>query len=203
MCFFIYNENIWSYPTKKVNGMTSIFIARDQWIIFICQYQLSNVEIIMSKTGTVIDDNLIRKNLTFIHIGNRSSSSYLKAITQYNHHILPLIIKMRQLSHVFLNSISADILETINWSVNESVSIPVILKNAPSISSKFTSTSYPPIRQSMYPILDKLNITTSKLDDKALGVIFSKNVLSEVNYVLTDNNINMNLEKWSGRGNKN
>ena len=55
----------------------------------------------------------------------------------------------------------------------------------------------------MYPILDKLNITTSKLDDKALGVIFSKNFLSEVNYVLTDNNINMNLEKWSGRGNKN
>ena len=98
---------------KKVNGMTSISIARDQWIIFISQYELSNVEIIMSKTGTVIDDRLIRKNQTFIRIGNRSSSSYLKAITQYNHHILPPIIKIRPLSYVFLNSISEDILETI------------------------------------------------------------------------------------------
>ena len=128
----------------------------------------------MFKTGTVIDDTLIRKNLTFIRIGNRSSSSYLKAITQYNHHILPPIIKMRQLSHVFLNSISADILETINCSVNESVSGPVILKNIPSNSSKSTSTSYDnlPILQSMYPILDKLNINTSKLVDKPLGVTF-------------------------------
>ena len=112
---------------KKVNGMTSISIARDQWIIFIRQYQLSNVEFIMSKTGTVIDDRLIRKNLTFIRIGNRSSSSYLKAIIQYDHHILPPIIKMRQLSRIFLNSISVYILETINWYVNESVYVPVIL----------------------------------------------------------------------------
>ena len=132
---------------KKVNGMTSISIARDQWIIFISQHQLSNIEIIMPKIGTVIDDKLIRKNLTFICIGNRPSSSYLKAITQYNHHILPPIINMRQLSHVFQNSMSADILETINWYINESVSIPVILKNSPSNSSKSTSISYdnPPI----------------------------------------------------------
>ena len=103
--FFIYNKNMWSYPTKKVNGMMSIFIARDQWIIFISQYQLNNVEMIMSKTGTIIDDIFIRKNLIFIRIGNRSSSSYLNTITQHTHHILPPIIKMRQLSLVFLNSI--------------------------------------------------------------------------------------------------
>ena len=110
----------------------------------------------MSKTGTVIDDIFIRKNLIFIRIGNRSSSSYLKAIAQYNHHILPPIIKMRQLNHVFLKSILADSVETINWSVNESVFVPVILNNAPSNSSKSTSISYdnPPILQSMYPILD-------------------------------------------------
>ena len=146
------------------------------------------------------------KNLTFIHIGNRSSSSYLKANTQYNHHILPPIIKIRPLSYVFLNSISEDILETIYWSVNESVSVPVILKNAPSNSSKSTSTSIsydnPPILQSMYPILDTLNINTSKLDDKPLDVIFIKNLLSEVSCVLTVNKISMNLEKWSGRGKK-
>ena len=81
---------------------------------------------------------------------------------------------MRQLIQVFLNSISADILKTINWSVNESVYVPVILKNAPFNSSKSTCTSYdnPPILQSMYPILDKFNSNTSKLDDKHLDVLF-------------------------------
>ena len=115
---------------------------------------------------------------------------------------------MRQLSRVFLNSISIDVLETINWSVNESVCVPVILKNAfsnSSNSSKSTSTSYdnPPILQSMYPILDNLKINTSKLDDKPLDIIFLKNLLSEVSCVLINNNINMNLEKWGGRGKKN
>ena len=67
-------------------------------------------------------------------------------------------------------------LEAINQSINESVSIQEIIKNSPSNFSKFTSASYdnPPILQSMYPILDKLNINinTSKLDDKPLDVIF-------------------------------
>ena len=98
----------------------------------------------------------------------------MKVTKQYNHHILPSIIKMRQLNHVFLNSISADILETINWSINVSVSVPAILKNTPSNSSKSTSTSYdnPPILQYMYPILDKLNNYDYKLDNKPLVVIF-------------------------------
>ena len=84
---------------RKVNGMTSICIVRDKLIISISQYELSNVKIIMSKTRTVINDKLIRKNLT----------SYLKVIDQYNHYILPLITKMRQLSHHFLNSVSTEI----------------------------------------------------------------------------------------------
>ena len=87
--------------------------------------------------------------MTYIRIGTKSSSSYWKATTQYNHHILSPIIKMCQLSHVFLNSISADFLETINWSVNESVCVPAIFKNASSNYSKSTSKSYdnPPILQ--------------------------------------------------------
>ena len=54
----------------------------------------------------------------------------------------------------------------------------------------------------MYPILDKLNVNTSKLNDKLLDVICLKNLLSEDSCVLIDNNINMNLEKWDGRGKK-
>ena len=112
--------------------------------------------------------------MTFIRIGTKSSSSYLKATTQYNHQVLPPLIQMCQVSHLFLISISANILETINWSINVSVSVPAILKNPTSNSSKCTSTSYDnqPILQSMYPILDELNIKTSKLDDKPLDINF-------------------------------
>ena len=99
---------------KKFNGMTFISVARDKWIIFISQYELSNVESIISKTRTVINDKLIRKNLAYVRIVNKLSPSYLKTITQYNHHILLPIVKMRQLSHYFLNSISTEILETIH-----------------------------------------------------------------------------------------
>ena len=81
---------------------------------------------------------------------------------------------MSQLSHVFLNAISVDILERINWSVNESVSVPAISKNIPPKCSKSTSILYdnPPILQLMYPILDKLNINTSDLDDNPLVLYF-------------------------------
>ena len=69
---------------------------------------------------------------------------------------------------------------------------------------KSVSTSYdnPPILQSVYLILNSQNINTSKLDDKPLDTIFLKNLLSEDSDVLTDNNINMNLEKWDGHGRK-
>ena len=116
---------------------------------------------------------------------------------------------MRLLNNDFLNSISTDVIESINWSENELVSIPTICKQFQSNFSKSTSTSTcsststshdnPPILQSLYPILDKHNIDTYKLDDKPLDVIYLNNLLSEVSCVLTDNNISMKLEKWGGR----
>ena len=113
---------------------------------------------------------------------------------------------------MFLNSISTDLIETINWSKNERVYIPAIYKSTPSIISKSISTSIssstststshnnPPILQSLYSILKSININTSDLENKHLDVIYLKNLLSEVSCVLTDNNISMNLEKWGGRG---
>ena len=103
---------------------------------------------------------------------------------------------MRQLSHNFMNSVSTEILETTHWSENEHVSDPKICKKSPSNHSKSSPTSHdnPPILQYIYPTLDKLNINTSHLDDKPLGVIFLKSLLSEVSCVLTDNNISMNLD---------
>ena len=189
---------------KKVNGNTSTSISRDKWNMFLSQYKLNNVEISMSKLR-IVDSKLTRKNMPFIRIGTKSSLSYSKPATQYTHQVLPTLIKMRQLTHLFLNSISTDILETINWSENERVSVPTICKKTSSNCSKpvstsiFTSTSTstshdnPPILPSLYPILDEININPSKLDDKPLNVIYLKNLLSEVSCILIDNNISMNL----------
>ena len=100
---------------KKVNGKTSFSVEKDKRNILFSQYELINVEIITSKTSIGIDNKSIRKNITFIRIGTKLSSSYLKATTQYNHQVLPPFIQRRLLRHLLLNSISADILETINW----------------------------------------------------------------------------------------
>ena len=132
---------MWSY-TSKDNQWKDINLCRKRkWNAFLSRYEVYDFEIYMSKCIVVIDNNNRRKNMTYIRIGNESSSSYLKATTQCNHHILHPIMKMRQLGHVFLNSILADILEAINQSVNESVSVPTVCKNIPVNSSKSTSTS--------------------------------------------------------------
>ena len=73
--------------------------------------------------------------------------------------------------------------------------------NSSSNYSKYSSTppDNPPIIQSKYPILDSHNINTTNLKDKPLDIIHLKNLLSEVSYILKDNNININLEKSGGR----
>ena len=63
---------------KKVNGKTSIYVEKDKRITFLSQYELSNIEIIMSKINILIDNKPTRKNIVFIRIGTKPSSSYLK-----------------------------------------------------------------------------------------------------------------------------
>ena len=70
---------------------------------------MSNVKYIMSKISDVPNNKQSRKNMTFIRIGTNSPSSYIKATTQLNFYVLPPLIKMRQLSLNFLNSLSIDI----------------------------------------------------------------------------------------------
>ena len=116
-------------------------IARDKWNMFLSQYKWNNVEISMSKIRIVIDNKLIKKNMIYIRFGTKSLLSYPKPATQYSHQVLPPFIKMRQLTHLFLNSISTDILDTINWSENEDVPVPTICKTTSSNCSKSTSIS--------------------------------------------------------------
>ena len=87
-----------------------------------------DVESSTSKLTLTIDNKITRNNMTIIRIGTKSSFSYTKPNKQYNNQILPPFIKMRQLTHLFLNSILTDILDTINWSENERVPIPTIWK---------------------------------------------------------------------------
>ena len=201
---------------KFISGKSSYIIEQVKWNAFLSQYELCDVEISTSKFSIVVDNNMSRRNMTFIRIGTKSSSSYLKATLQCNHKVLPPLIKMRQLTHQFLNSISTGVLDTIDWTENECFSVPAICKNVPfnstnsTSSSRTTSTSTststshdnPLIVPSLYPTLDKLNINTSDLDSNPVDVIYLKNLLSEVCSVLKDNNIDMDLEKWGGRGNK-
>ena len=72
------------------------------------------------------------------------------------------------------------------------------------ISSKSSSTppENPHVLQSKYPILDSHNINTFTLNDNPLDLIYLNNLLSEVSCILKDNDSNMYLEKWGGRGKK-
>ena len=167
---------MWSYMLKDNQWKDINLYRNDKWNSCLSQYKACDVEISTSKFSIVLDNKNTRKNMIFIRIGTKSSSSYLKATTQYNHQVLPPLIQMHQLSHLFLNSISADILETINWYINERVSVPVICKNTPSNYSKSTSTLHDntPLLQTLYPILDSLDINNSNLVDDHLNILFLK-----------------------------
>ena len=133
---------------------------------------MSIVEISKYKVSVGTDNKNSRRDMTFIRIGTKSTSSYTKATTQYNLNGVTPLIKMRQLSHNFLNSISIYIIETIYWSEDESVYDPEICKKSSSNCSKSSSTSHdnPSILQSIYPILDSLYINTSNFKDKPLDI---------------------------------
>ena len=77
--------------------------------------------------------------MVFIRIGMKSKSSYIKVTTQFNHHVLPSLIKMSQLSHHFLNPITT--FRRKNWIGDESVHDLEMRNNSSSNCSKSTYTS--------------------------------------------------------------
>ena len=66
---------------KTINGKTSYIVDKVKWIVFLSQYEVRGIEISASKFANIIDNKKTRKNMAFIHIGTKSSSSYTKATT--------------------------------------------------------------------------------------------------------------------------
>ena len=69
---------------KMINGKTSYIVEQVKWNAFLSQYEVYDVKISTSKFTIVTDNKKKRKDMTFIRIGTKSSSSYTKATTQYN-----------------------------------------------------------------------------------------------------------------------
>ena len=68
-------------PQKISNRKTSYIVEKVKWIAFFSQYEVCDVEISTSKFTNGIENKKIRKSMTFIRIGTKSSSSYTKATT--------------------------------------------------------------------------------------------------------------------------
>ena len=80
---------------NMINGKTSYIVEQIKWNAFLSQYKVCDVEIYTSEFTIVTDNIQKRKDMTFIRIGTKSSSSYTKPTTQYNNQVLPLLISMR------------------------------------------------------------------------------------------------------------
>ena len=125
---------------------------------------------------------------------------------QYNSQFLLPLIKIRQLSCNFLNSISTDISDGIYWSKDGSVNISEIQgsrsfdKTSSSVSKSQSSLQSTPFDnthflQSKHPILDYHKINTSNLKDKPLEMICLKTLLTEVHNKLDNDDVtSMDLE---------
>ena len=64
-----------------INGKTSIYVEKDKWNASLSQYEVCDFKISTSKFSIVIGNKNTRKNMTFIRIGTKSLSSYLKVTT--------------------------------------------------------------------------------------------------------------------------
>ena len=74
------------------------------------------------------------------------------------------------------------------------------VKNVP--NSTTTIIDNPPVLSPKYPLLESLSIEVSALKTNPLGVLRlkKKNIKKEETCVLEDNEIEMNIDSWDGRG---
>ena len=81
--------------------MTTI-IQKDQLISFISEYDLINVEINKSKVDILVENKLLRRDVSFIRIWNKNYPSHVKASHQYNSSHLPPVTNTCHISRMFI-----------------------------------------------------------------------------------------------------
>ena len=142
---------------KIVRRDMSTIILNDQWKLFITEYELADVEINKSKVDFLVENNLLRRDVSFIRIGNKHYPSYFKASKQYSNSRLPPVINTCYISRVFVESVTIDISDSISWNEcinnnslkrndvqisnvkNIPISTTTIIDNSPVLSSKTIS----------------------------------------------------------------
>ena len=82
---------------------------------FISEYESINVEINKSKGGVLVDYELLKRDVSFIRIGNTNYPSYPKVSQQYNSGHLPPVTNTCHISCMFLQSITIDVLDSTCW----------------------------------------------------------------------------------------
>ena len=92
--------------------MTTI-ILNDRLISFVSEYELMKVEINKSMVGVLIENKLLRRDGSLIRIGNKYYPLYFKASKQYKSGHLPPVINTCHISHMFLQSITVDISDSV------------------------------------------------------------------------------------------
>ena len=94
----------------------------------------------------LVENKLLRRNVSFIRIGNKNYTSYAKTSQQYNSgHLFP-VINTCHLSRMFLQFIKVDISYSICWNdcINRynkvicvSISMASLIDNSPVLSTKY------------------------------------------------------------------
>ena len=85
---------------KNGRGEMPKIIPNDQWILFNAEYELINIGINISKVDELVENKLLRRDASFIRIGNKYYPSYLKASKQYNSVRLKILVKNHPITSV-------------------------------------------------------------------------------------------------------
>ena len=76
---FIYINKYGLIRWKNTRSEIVTIIQKNQCISFIPEYKLINVEHNKYKVNILVENELLRRDISFIRIGNKNHSSYVKA----------------------------------------------------------------------------------------------------------------------------
>lgn len=98
-----------------VNNKRIINIRTDRWILFIAEYELSNIETDTSKLKIPLSkyECFSQRDVTLIRIGFQISTFFTKAYVQFMYEQSHNTIRICRLRRILLHSITVDIFNLI------------------------------------------------------------------------------------------